>query len=93
MSNYNSRDAYCTHLDTVDAVLVGRARAIQQLWVQLPVRCEELKPHRLLVPADEEVHRRSREVSEHLWSRWRRGDGDEAKMIFMYSVFSGRRKS
>lgn len=57
-----------THLDTVDAVLVGGARTLQQLRVQLPVGCEELEPHRLLVPADEEVHRRSREVPEHLWS-------------------------
>lgn len=57
----------------MDAVLVRRARALQQLRVQLAIGCEELKAHRLLVPADEEVHRRSREVAQHLWG-WG-GDG------------------
>lgn len=56
-----------TYLDAVDAVLVRRARALQQLRVQLPVGCEELKPHRLLVPADEKVHRWSRKIPQHLW--------------------------
>lgn len=64
-----------THLDAVDAVLVRGARALQELRVQLPVRCEELETHRLLVPADEEVHRRRRKVPEHLWGWGERGAG------------------
>lgn len=58
--------SYRTYLEAVDAVLVRGARALQQLGVELPLRREELEAHRLLVPPDEEVHRRGREVTEHL---------------------------
>lgn len=62
---------FLAYLEAVDSILVRCPRTLQKLRVKLTVGTQELQSHRLLVPPDQEVDRRGREVSKHLYSKER----------------------
>lgn len=55
-----------THLDAVYPVLERRTGELQRSRIEPSLRREEFNAHRLLMPSNQEVERRSREVAQHL---------------------------
>lgn len=58
-----------THLDAVYPVLERRTSELQCSRVESSFRREEFNAHRLLMPSNQEIERRSREVAQHLCLR------------------------